>query len=174
VLKVADYSAIETLHNGRRMEIRALRPADHNDFITAVGHVSSESLYRRFFSVKRNFTEKETSFFLDVDFVKHVALVAVVNGDGKPSIVGGGRFVVVKPGQAEIAFTVIDSYQGQGIGAALLRHLVTIARDASLQEFIADVLPSNAPMLKVFGKSGLPMKTERQSGSVSVTLSLQN
>jgi len=155
------------------MEIRALRPADQDDFIAAVGHVSSQSLYRRFFSVKRNFTEKETSFFIDVDFVKHVALVAVAHDDGKASIVGGGRFVVVNSGQAEIAFTVIDSYQGQGIGAALLRHLVTIARESGLREFIADVLPSNAPMLKVFGNSGLRMKTERQSGSVSVTLSLQ-
>jgi GNAT superfamily N-acetyltransferase len=34
-------------------------------------------------------------------------------------IVGGGRYVLVEPGKAKVAFAVIDEYQGQGIGAAL-------------------------------------------------------
>ena len=67
---------------------------------------------------------------MDVDFVDHVALVAVVEEDGRPMIAGGGRYVVVQPGQAELAFAVVDEYQGQRIGAALLRHLVAIARAA--------------------------------------------
>ena len=50
---------------------------------------------------------------------------------------------------------MVDEYQRQGIGAALMRHLVTIARGAGLKELIAEVLPDNAPMLKVFEKSGL-------------------
>jgi RimJ/RimL family protein N-acetyltransferase len=166
------YSAIETLRNGERIEIRALRPQDRDDLIAAVNRTSSESLYRRFFAVRRNFTETEESFYLNIDFVSHVALVALANEDGQPRIVGGARYVVVEPGQAEVAFTVVDKYQGQGIGPALLRHLAAIARKAGLRELVAYVLPDNRAMLKVFEKSGLKYTAKREAGSIHVNLGL--
>ena len=84
----ADYSAVETLRNGQRVEIRALRPQDRDEFVAAAGRLSGESLYRRFFAPKPHFSEKERAFFLDVDFVGHVALIAVLEeGGGTPVIV---------------------------------------------------------------------------------------
>ena len=71
-----------------------------------------------------------------------------------------------------MAFAVIDEYQGQGLGAALMRDLATIARQSGLSELIAEVLASNAAMLKVFEKSGLEMTTEREGPVVHVTLTL--
>ena len=69
-------SAIEALRDGCRVEIRALRPDDRADLIAAVGRTSAQSLYRRFFGLKRSFTEQEVAFFVNVDFVNHVALIA--------------------------------------------------------------------------------------------------
>jgi GNAT superfamily N-acetyltransferase len=166
------YSAIETLRDGRRAEIRALRPDDRSGLEEAIGRSSAESLHRRFFAVRRNFSESEVAFFLNVDFVSHVALVAITDEGGRPAIVGGGRYIVVQPERAEVAFGVVDQYQGQGIGAALMRHLVALARKAGLKELIAEVLPENTPMLKVFKKSGLHMTTAREPGVVHVTLQL--
>jgi RimJ/RimL family protein N-acetyltransferase len=170
---LAQYSEIDTSRDGRRVDIRALRPEDRDDLLAAVGRIGKDSLYRRFFAVKREFSEKETSFFVNVDFENHIALIAVVEERGKPVIAGGGRYIVVNPGQAEVAFAVVDTYQGQGIGTMLMRHLVAIARRAGLRELIADVLPDNSPMLKVFEKSGLPTGKKRESGSVHVTLQLE-
>ena len=87
-------------------------------------------------------------------------------------IAGGGRYIVVKPGKAEVAFAVVDQYQGQGIGATLMHHLTAIARGAGLKELIAEVLPDNVPMLKVFEKSGLPLSTKREPQVVHVALRL--
>lgn len=168
----ADYSAVETLRNGQRVEIRALRPQDRDEFVAAAGRLSGKSLYRRFFAPKPHFSEKERAFFLDVDFVGHVALIAVLEEGGTPVIAGGGRYVVTKPGQAEVAFAVVDQYQGQGIGMTLVRHLAVIARNAGIRELIAEVLPHNAAMLKAFEKSGLRVGTKRESGTVHVTLKL--
>jgi RimJ/RimL family protein N-acetyltransferase len=168
----ANYSAFERLRDGRRVEIRALRLADREDLLAAVERTSTQSLYRRFFGVKRKFTEKEIAFFLDIDFDKHVALVAVADQGGRPMIVAGGRYVVVRPGTAEVAFAVVDEFQGQGIGAALMRHLTTLARDAGLNEFIAEVLPDNIAMLKVFEKSGLSMRTKQEARVVHIALKL--
>jgi RimJ/RimL family protein N-acetyltransferase len=172
MLAGAKYSAIEALHDGRRFEIRALRPDDRADLLAAVSRTSGQSLYRRFFAVRRGFTEPEVAFFLNPDFVDHVALVAVVEESGRPVIVGGGRYVVVQPGKAEVAFAVVDQYQGQGIGAALMRHLAAIARRVGLEELVAEVLPDNIPMLKVFEKSGLRLSTKREPRVVHVLLRL--
>jgi GNAT superfamily N-acetyltransferase len=172
MLEAANYSAFETLRHGRRVEIRALRPEDRADLIAAVGRSSAQSLYRRFFAVKRDFAEPEIEFFLNVDFVDHVALVAVVDESGRRVIAGGARYIVVEPGKAEVAFAVVDQYQGQGLGAALMHHLAAIAREAGLKELIAEVLPDNVPMLKVFEKSGLPLRIKREAQVVHVALRL--
>ena len=87
-------------------------------------------------------------------------------------IAGGARYVVIKPGQAEVAFAVVDQFQGQGVGSALLRHLSSLARKAGLQEFVAEVLAENVPMLKVFEKSGLEGTTRRESQTIHVVLRL--
>jgi RimJ/RimL family protein N-acetyltransferase len=137
-----------------------------------VERISEQSLYRRFFGMKRGFSEKEIEFFVNVDFVNHIALVATVEQGNRTVVVGGGRYVIVQPGTAEVAFVVVDEYQGQGIGGALLRHLVAIARDAGLAKLVAEVLPDNIPMLKVFEKSGLRYATGREGRVVYVTLRL--
>src|SRR5215469_6833807 len=163
MLDAANYSSTDSLRDGRTIEIRALRPTDHAGLLAAVERISAQSLYRRFMGAKRHFSERERAFFVNVDFVNHVALVAVIQEDGHEAIIAGARYVIERPGTAEVAFAVIDKYQGQGIGAALLRHLAKIARDAGLKEFTAEVLSDNASMLKVFEKSGLKSGFKRDS-----------
>lgn len=172
-MDAASYSAVETARDGRRIEIQAFKPADRNDLAGIVDRVSALSLYRRFFTVKRNFSEREREFFLNVDFVDHVALMAWAEEAGRRIIIGGGRYVVVRPGVAEVAFLVSDQHQGQGVGGAIMRHLAVIARASGLQTLVAEVLPENAPMLKLFEKCGLLMTTAREAEVVHVTLQLQ-
>ena len=109
---------------------------------------------------------------MNVNFVNHVALVALIDEGGRSAIVGGGRYIVVEPGQAEVAFAVVDEYQGRGIGSALMRHLATIARAAGLQTLIAEVLPENIQMLQLFKTCGLRLSTKREAQVVHVTLRL--
>jgi GNAT superfamily N-acetyltransferase len=172
MVDAAAYTATEHLRDGRVFEIRALRPRDEADMLAAVDRIGAQSLYRRFMGAKRGFSDKERAFFLNVDFANHVALVAVVNDGDHAAIVAGGRYIVEKPGTAEVAFAVVDDYQGQGIGAVLLRHLAVLARRAGLREFTAEVLPDNTPMLKVFEKSGLKFSSKRSADGVHVALQL--
>jgi RimJ/RimL family protein N-acetyltransferase len=172
MLEPATYSATERLRDGRPVEIRALRPDDKQGLIAAVERSSPQSLYRRFFGAKSKFSEAEVAFFLNIDFVNHVALVAVVEEGGRAVIVGGGRYIVQRPGRAEIAFAVIDQYQGQGLGPALLRHLVVLGRNAGIKEFVAEVLADNRSMLKVFERSGLAVASTREGSVVCIGLEL--
>jgi RimJ/RimL family protein N-acetyltransferase len=170
--QVSEYSATERLRDGRTFEVRALAPKDQSGLLEAVGRTSDRSIYRRFFAFKRGFTQQEIEFYVNIDFINHVGLVAVLEEDGRPVIVGGARYIVVELGRAEIAFAVDDAHQGQGIGSALMRHLTAIARRAGLTEFVADVLPDNNAMLTVFGTSGLGITTRREQDATRVVIRL--
>ena len=169
--EAAEYSVREHLRDDRPITIRALRPDDRAGMLAAIGRTSMQSLQRRFFVPKKGFSEREMAFFLDIDFESHVAIVAEIPEDGSPVIAGGGRYIVVQPGQAEVAFVVVDAYQGQGIGTILMRHLATLARNADLKELVAEVLPENTAMLKLFKKFGF--RPDAKGSPQVVHLSLQ-
>ena len=165
------YLASDHLRDGRRVEIRALRPDDRSDMLAAIGRTSMQSLQRRFFVPKKGFSEQEIAFFLDIDFESHAALIAQIDEAGRRAIVGGSRYVIVQPGQAEIAIIVVDAYQGQGMGTILLRHLVILAHGAGLKELVAEVLPENSAMLKLLKKFNF--KTASGGSSEVIHLALR-
>ena len=121
---------------------------------------------------RRAFPSRKWPYFLNIDFDNHVALIAEINEDGHPVIAGSGRYILVQPGQAEIAFLVVDAYQGQGIGTILMRHLALLARDAGLKELVAEVLPENAAMLKLFKKFGFRPDSKGSPQVVHLTMQL--
>ena len=123
--------------------------------------------------VKHHFSEKDVAYFLDIDFVNHVALVALASEGGKTAIVGSGWYIVLDAGRAEASFAVIDEYQGQGVGSALMRDLAGLGRQAGLRELVAEVLAENAAMLKVFEKSGLETSARREGPYVHVNPSIR-
>jgi RimJ/RimL family protein N-acetyltransferase len=168
----ATYSAREQLRDGRPVHIRALKPDDEAGMLAAIDHTNAESLRRRFFVTKRNFSAGEKAFFLNIDFVSHVALVAVVEDEGRPTIIGGCRYIVTEPGEAEVAFVVVDRFQRQGIGTILTSHLAGLARDAGLKQLVADVLPENTAMRKVLGRCGFRTSRSADPQVVHLTLAL--
>jgi len=169
---VANYSAHEHLRDGSPVEIRALRPEDEADMLAALEQTSAQSLQRRFFVMKRHFSDKELAFFMDIDFRNHVALVVLTEEASRKVIAGGARYIVFEPGRAEMAFVVIDAWQGRGIGSILMRHLAKLAGEAGLRELTAEVLPENAAMLNVFRKFGFKSVPNRDPQTVHLVLRL--
>ena len=166
----ARYSFSEPLRDGRSVLIRAIRPDDKGLLVDTLGKISPQSLYFRLFSAKRKFSDDELKQVTVVDFVNIVALVAVLEKDGIDRIVGGGRYIRMEPsgtGQsAEVAFLIDDAHQGLGIGSRLFKHLVMIARGSGITQFEAEVLPSNARMLRLFTRGGFPVATTMTRDSV--------
>jgi RimJ/RimL family protein N-acetyltransferase len=172
MLNPATFSVRAPLRHGGQVEIRALRPSDRNALLLAAARASDRSLYRRFFGVRREFSDAEVAGFIEVDFKNQVALVAVSDESGHEVIVAGARYIIVRPGMAEVAFMVVDAFQGRGIASTMLRHLAELARAAGLTAFVAEVMPDNSAMLRVLERSGLPLRRERDSDVVHVTLEL--
>jgi hypothetical protein len=171
MLEAIKYSEGEPLGNGRAVEIRALRPDDRAALIAAMDRSSTQSLYRRFFSPKRGFTEAEIAYFLNVDFVNHVVLVAVLEEGGSPLIVGGSRYIVVGPGtRAGIRRRrSVPGTRHRRSADAPTRQVCPWGR---AQRTNRGGVGGQYLDAKIFGKSGMNLDATREGGIVHVTLQL--
>ncbi len=174
----ADYSVHETLRDGTSFLIRAIRPDDRERLLRHSKELSPASIHSRFLGVKRELTESDLDRFTQLDFDRHVGLAATIGTGADERFIAIGRYIRrhhLRPEDAhdaEVAFTVVDQYQGRGFGSLLLKHLAIIASRCGITGFVADVLGSNQQMLQVFANSGFQVQDSYQDGIVRVTLTL--
>ena len=163
--------------DGRRVHLRAIRPDDKQSLREGFHRLSGRSVYFRFFRPKRELSEEELKYFTEIDFVRHVALLAVLRQDGGEQPIGVGRYIEINDARpirsAEVAFAVDEAHRGLGVATLLLRHLVVIAQAYGITTFEADVLADNEKMLEVFAHSGLPLHSTHEAGVIHVSLSLR-
>jgi GNAT superfamily N-acetyltransferase len=91
-------------------------------------------------------------------------------------VIGSATYVASVAGDgarvAEVAFTIEEDYQRQGLASKLLAALADLARRHGIVRLEADVLSGNAAMLTVFQRSGLPMRRRSEGGVVHLTMDL--
>jgi RimJ/RimL family protein N-acetyltransferase len=108
----------------------------------------------RFLGQKEALSAAELRYFTDVDHRDHEALGALdhVRGGG----VGIARYVRDRedPHTAEIAVTVIDDWQGRGLGTELLARLSERACQEGISRFTAAVAADNAAMARLVRSFG--------------------
>ena len=94
-----------------------------------------------------------------------MSIVGIIGEEGEGHIIAEGRYIRI-PGtdSAEVVFVVDETYQSLGIATVIYHLLVDLARERGVNRFLADVLFSNAAMMKVFRKGGLPVKAYLQEG----------
>jgi GNAT superfamily N-acetyltransferase len=168
-----NYSVSEALRDGTRIRIRAIRPEDKPLLDTHFHSLSERSVYYRFFGHKRSLEQADLRALTELDFVNHVGLAATIETEGRERFIGVGRYLrSVDAVAAEVAFAVLDEFQGRGIGTVLLRHLAQIARRQGINKFAAYVMGDNHQMLEVFANSGFRSRDHYDAGTVRVTLDL--
>jgi len=175
VLDLRNFATTEHLKDGTPVTLRAIRPDDKPRLLKAFRELEPESIYMRFFAHRNALTDEDLRRATEVDFVRDVALVVTVGQGEGETIIGGARYDVFESDgvrSGEIAFTVEEEYQGQGLASRLLRHLIRIAGERGLARLEADVLQRNGAMLAVFSRCGLPMTVERLDDVIHVTLTL--
>jgi acyl-CoA synthetase (NDP forming) len=78
------------------------------------------------------------------------------------------------PRRAEVAFAVADELHGRGVGSRLLERLAAHASAVGIEEFVAEVLPQNRAMLRVFDEAGFETARTLQDGVIEVVLRLHS
>jgi GNAT superfamily N-acetyltransferase len=124
--------------------------------------------------VKRDLTPSELTYFIEVDFLHHVALVAELQDGTELRPVGVGRFVRNndQPDHSELALTVIDELQGKGIGKVLLYRLIDCARKLGVRHLDATSLAQNTRVSNMLRKTGLPFQSTIADGIKTISLAL--
>ena len=159
------------LSDGSTVHMRQIEPADAAGIVALHSRFSERTRYLRYFSPYPRIPERDLHRFVNVDHRDREALVVSSGGD----LIAVARYERLGPDaeDAEVAFVVEDAHQGQGIGSVLLEHLAAAAREAGIRRFVAEVLPENRGMLRVFGEAGYRVQREYADGVVHLTFPIE-
>ncbi|WP_412539753.1 GNAT family N-acetyltransferase [Longispora sp. K20-0274] len=175
------------LADGGTVHLRPIRPSDGPELRRFHSRLSQRTRYYRYFSAYPRIPDRDLARFTTVDHHAREALVAVLGED----LIAVGRYDRLPPAsdageaaggpapgpvdgpadgeakaRAEVAFVVEDAHQSRGIGSILLEHLAAAAREEGIEEFVAEVLPENGGMLRVFSDAGYSVDRSYADGVV--------
>jgi GNAT superfamily N-acetyltransferase len=156
------------LRDGSRVVVRPVRPEDKELFLRGWQRFGEESRYRRFLGVKGSLTARDLAYFTEVDHVDHEALGAIDEG------VGVARMIRLpdQPVVAEAAVSVIDAWQGRGLGGLLLQRLTERAAELGIERFKASLLATNHSMLALFSRLGHLELRQLGAGEIEIDVEL--
>jgi RimJ/RimL family protein N-acetyltransferase len=131
------------LRDGSRVLIRPVQSADAPLLADGFARLSATSRWMRFLTPKKELSPAELRFLTDLDHHDHEALGALDHRDGRG--VGVARYVrqADDPWGADVAVTIVDEWQGRGLGTELLARLSDRAREENIQRFTALVAAEN-------------------------------
>jgi acetyl coenzyme A synthetase (ADP forming)-like protein len=156
------------LPEGTTLRLRATTREDAPGLLALVERLSPESRYFRFHGLPP-VGPRLVEPFLDPDWDERGALVGTLASDEGQRIVALGTWSRLRDrGAAEAAFAVDDEFQGHGIGTRLVEQLAELAAEAGIERFVAEVLPANLSMLRVFEHVGFAVTRELEGGVVEV------
>ena len=127
------------------LTVRELGPHDGAVLDAVFAGLSAMSRFTRFHGAVPRLSARMRAQLAAVDGRTHMALGAFVG----PEPVGIARLIVVGPGRADLAVEVVDAWQGNGIGARLVREVVALGRERGITEVVAEVLAENTAMRRV-------------------------
>ena len=166
----------ETVHltDGQRVHLRLMRPSDKEMLREGFEHLSPSSRYARFMAPKSRLTDRELRYLTEVNGIDHFAMGAIRRHFvTKDQGVGSARFVRLadEPDTAEAAVTVLDDFQGIGLGSILLQRLIEAAWERDIRWFRNELLAENAASRRMI-ESLSPEVKFRNSGDGAMVATL--
>jgi GNAT superfamily N-acetyltransferase len=156
------------LRDGSQVRIRQGHSTDQPLLRRGFERLSPESRYRRFLTPISELGEPMLHYLTDLDHHDHEAMVAL-DEQFKEGL-GVARYVrhPQRPDAAEVAVTVVDDWQGRGLGTLLLDVISARARQEGITTFTALMLAENQEMLDLFEALGPVRIVDQAQGTVEV------
>ena len=158
------------LRDGSRVRVRQGHSSDRDLLLRGFARLSKESRYRRFLAPKLELSEANIHYLTEIDHHDHEAMIALDEATGEG--IGVARYVrnSERPDAAEVAVTVIDDWQGRGLGTLLLEVICARAREDGITTFTALMLTTNKEMMDVITALGPVRIVDQQAGTVEIEM----
>ena len=172
------YVAESTLATGDRVVVRPIRPDDEAMKLQFHEGLSDRSVCLRYFhmmALAQRTAHERLRRICAVDFDREFVLVAEGRDEtrGVPAILGVARLQRDREGEAaEFAVVVADRHQGRGVGGALMRQVIAVARQEGVSRLRADILSENGPMRRLCEREGIPVRPTSDPQVVVADLAL--
>ncbi|MCW4044372.1 MAG: GNAT family N-acetyltransferase [Candidatus Bathyarchaeota archaeon] len=154
-----EWETVFTAKNGRILHFRPEKSSDTEMLWAMFSTLSEATVSNLIPPFTRERIEGWTS---NIDYDDVLAIVAVTEEENAQRIVGSASLKFQPQGvfkhKAELGLTVHDDYQNLGIGAALLKHLLNIARKKKLTKIFLTVNTMNAKAIHLYQKAGFEIE----------------
>ncbi len=155
------------LKDGTRIFFRPIKPSDAEIWVEFYHSLSEDSKYMRFFSnLPATPPQKMIDQYTNVDYINRLAMVAIIEVNGKEKMIGVVRYALDPPDSdsAELAVVVADEWQGRGRGSHMLLDMLLVMRKRGVKKVKGDVFLQNRSMMRLMKESGFKFKKEDEYG----------
>ncbi len=143
------------LRDGTRLLLRPIRPEDAAAEQRFVARLSPQTLYMRLHAPVRELPLEQLIRFTQIDYDREMAFVAVDRQAEPGEIRAIARYARLADSEhAEFAVTVEDSWQGRGLGSAMMDAIEQCARRRNLAVMFGYVLNENDAMRRLMVTRG--------------------
>ncbi len=147
------------LADGRKCNIRPLRPEDAKLYEDFFGRLSPDDLRRRFFASMDHVSAELIARLTQIDYARTMVLIALDPADG--AMLGGVRLHTDRDRErGEFAIITRSDIHGEGLGWALMEKCIAFARAEGVNWIGGQVLADNWEMLKMCRELGFEIQTE--------------
>jgi acetyltransferase len=128
--RIRDHARSARLPDGTRVFLRPLRVTDLKHAQEYFSGFSEESKYLRFMTPTPTLTPETLKLVVDVLHEARAGItVAIVDRGQEEVLIGGARIVPTdRRVCCEFALSIVDEWQGRGLGTILMREAVRLAR----------------------------------------------
>jgi putative acetyltransferase len=155
----SEWETVFTLKNGKKVDFRPGQSGDTEMLWKMFSTLSEKSVSNLVPPFTRERIEIWTS---NIDYDKVLTIVAVIEEKNERRIVGSASLAFnereIYRHKAELGIAVHDDYQNMGIGTAMLKHLLDIARMKKLRKVLLLVDTGNDRAVHIYKKAGFEME----------------
>jgi len=161
----SQYETEVTLRDGSRILLRPIRADDASAWLAFISRLSPNNKYLHFQHTAKEMNLDDAVRFCTIDYRDTFAFVAdVLRGQNHDIVAAGKYYRLPDNHSAEVVFVVEDSYQGRGLGTAILEQLARVAREEGIDTFEADTIAGDERAASIFKSYGFNITGEFQSG----------
>jgi acetyltransferase len=158
---------------GMEFSVRPIKPEDAPLLLDLFRVLSPQSIYYRFLQRLKTLPRKMLATLTQIDYGRDMALVALDGRETEERMLGVARLIRDPGGSsAEFAVLVGDPWQGQGIGAVLMNHLLAIAKERGLKSLWGLALAENINMLALGRKAGFTVSRSEEDNAFKLEMRL--